>query len=326
MVERWRSQYQIAGPTVEGAFGELDIEEMFPNIHRSEVPLATKMFYDEACARANTKPGELVFALHPGGLKKLDSLRKRRTRDPCICYSITDIYCMLVVELLINDEFVHCTSVFRQLLGLAIGGCLWAQGASLAVLRRERTLAQHDLPPMVRYRDNYLLLLLRAQGDLYPLEEKLHDAMSTLSSVIGMKLKIENLGPVIPFLEATLQFDPTGLPDLRMRTPVFLYEAGMSTRPCPVRMINAHYPSAKGMLRSYVPSVVLKCQSMGFSHAAFSENVYCFTLVCLHKNYPGEWWKPQLVCISDRYGLGAHARQGIQQAYREHQSAAVTQR
>ena len=172
---------------------------------------------------------------------------------------------------------------------------------------------------MVRYRDNYLLLLLRAQGDSYPLEAKLHDAMSTLSSVIGMKLKIENLGPVIPFLEATLQLNPTGMPDLRLRMPVFLYEVGMSTVPCPVRMIDAHYPSAKGMLRSCVPSIVLKCQSMGFSHVAFSENVY-------HKNYPGEWWKPQLVYISDKCGLGAHARQGVQQAEREHQSTAVTQR
>ena len=148
-----------------------------------------------------------------------------------------------------------------------------AQGASLALLHRERALAEHTLPPMVRYRDNYLLLLLRVRGDYSSMEEKLHDAMSTLSSVIGMTLKIKNLGPVIPFLEATLSFDSVGLPDLRLRKPTFSFKFGMSSPPSPVRMVDAHSPSAKGTLRSHVPSVVLKCQSMGFCSAAFSENV-----------------------------------------------------
>ena len=314
VIQQWRAKYCVSGSTVEGAFGELDIEEMFPNVQRSEVPTAVRQFYADACTRANAKAGDLVFALHPGGLKQLDCLRRPRTRDAYICYSITDIYCMLAIELLVNDEFVHCTSIFRQLLGLAIGGCMSAQGASLAVLHRERALPKHTLPPMVRYRDNYLLLVLRVQGEYGPMEEKLRAAMSTLSSVIGMTLKIENLGPVIPFLEATLSFDSIGLPDLRLRTPTFEFTFGMSSPPSPVRMVDAHSPSAKGMLRSYVPSVVLKCQSMGFCNAAFSDNVYSFTLVCLHKHYPGEWWKPQLISISDRYGLGTHARRGISAA------------
>ena len=77
--------------------------------------------------------------------------------------------------------------------------------------------------------------------------------------------------------------------------------------------------SAKGMVRSYVPSVVLKCQSMGFCSAAFSENVNSFMLVCLHKHYLGEWWKPQLISISDRFGLGGRARQGIHATQTDYQ-------
>ena len=271
----------MSGSTVEGAFGELDIEEMLPNVGPSEVPTAVKQLYTDACARANAKAGDLVFALHPGGLKLLDCLRRPHTRDAYICYSITNIHCILAIELLVNDEVVHCTSIFRQLLGLAIGGCMSPQGASLAVLHRERALGEHTLPPMVRYRDNYLILLLRVRDEYGPMEEKLRDAMSTLSSVIGMTLKIENPGPVIPFLEATLSFDSVGLPDLRLRKPTFNFQFGMSSPPSPMRMVDAHFPSPKGMVRSYVPSVVLKCQSMGFCNAAFSDNVYSFTLVCL---------------------------------------------
>ena len=85
------------------------------------------------------------------------------------------------------------------------------------------------------------------------------DAMSTLSSVIGMTLKIKNLGPVIPFLEGTLPFDSVGMPELRLRKPTFRFQYGMSSPPSPVRMVHAHSPSAKGMLWSYVPSVALKC-------------------------------------------------------------------
>ena len=107
------------------------------------------------------------------------------------------------------------------------GGCMSAQGASLELLHRERALAEHTLPSMVRYRNDYLLLLLRVRGDYSSMEEKLHDAMCTLSSVIGMTLKIKNLGPVIPFLEATLTFDSVGLPDLRLRKPTFSFKFGM---------------------------------------------------------------------------------------------------
>ena len=122
VIEQWRTRYCVSGATVEGAFGELDIAETFPKVQRSEVPQAVEQFYADACAWAHAKARRLVFALHPGGLKQLDSLRKPRTRDAYICYSIADIYCMLATELLVNDEFVHCTSIFRQLLGLAIGG------------------------------------------------------------------------------------------------------------------------------------------------------------------------------------------------------------
>ena len=145
------------------------------------------------------------------------------------------------------------------------------------------------------------------------------DAMSTLLSVIGMFLKIKNLGPVIPFLEGTLPFDSVGMPDLRSRKPPFRFQYGMSSRPSPVRMVHTHSPSPKGMLWSYVPSVARKCQSMGFCSAGFSKNVYRFTFVCLHKHYPGEWWEPQLISVSDRYGLGACTRQGIRAAQTDYQ-------
>ena len=43
-----------------------------------------------------------------------------------------------------------------------------AQGASFAILCHEGALALRSLPPMVKYRDNYLLL---GWCDLRPLEE-----------------------------------------------------------------------------------------------------------------------------------------------------------
>ena len=95
VIEQWRTRYCVSGATVEGAFGELDIAETFPKVQRSEVPQAVEQFYADACARAHAKAGELVFALHPGGLKHLDSLRKPRTRDAYICYSIADIFLCL---------------------------------------------------------------------------------------------------------------------------------------------------------------------------------------------------------------------------------------
>ena len=52
----------------------------------------------------------------------------------------------------------------RLCLGVAIGGACSAQEASLVLMRKERPLQSFPLPPILRYRDYYLVICQEPEG------------------------------------------------------------------------------------------------------------------------------------------------------------------
>ena len=114
-------------------------------------------FFFTQMAGAAPNPAH-AFLIHKGGLRQLDSFGAK-TRDSAYWkISYTDVQQYLFFETRFDDVFVHMSLVFRQRLGVAIGGACSAQEASLVLMRKERALQSCPLPPVLRYRDNYLVL------------------------------------------------------------------------------------------------------------------------------------------------------------------------
>ena len=132
-----------------------------------------------------------------------------------MCYTIADVHYPLATELIGNAFFVQCTLVFRKLMGLAIVGCTSAQGASLAVLDRERSLSRDQLLLITSHRDNYLTLVLRQKQDVTSPEARPRKVMECNMQVVGMKLRTEKMGGSIPFHGSQLMFDHQCLPNLK---------------------------------------------------------------------------------------------------------------
>ena len=85
-----------------------------------------------------------------------------------------------------NDTFVMCWSIFAQALGTAIGGSTSAQYASMVVAKKEIDLNSSSLPPIVRYRDNFLVLVPQSFLQHTSVNECIAQVLGRLTETIRM--------------------------------------------------------------------------------------------------------------------------------------------
>ena len=109
-----------------------------------------------------------------------------------------------------------------------MGGTISVQIVSLTLLLHEHHLRTHLLPPLFRYRDNYLALLsshffinLKIVNNTRLLDH----VKRTLSSCIRMNLKLENIGTSVLYLEAQLIIANSS-PSPSLKLPCFGHQTG----------------------------------------------------------------------------------------------------
>ena len=191
-------------------------------------------------------------------------------------FSFHDISNFLSFELLFNDYFNHFSSAFKQCKGMAMGGTISAQSASLTLLFHERHLPTNFLPPLFRYRDDYLTLLSSHffnNSQINNHTQLLDHIKNKLSSCIHMKLKVENIGASIPFLEAQLTITDS-FPSLSLKLPCLNHQPRMSNPPTPNRWLDNTSPNGQSAMSSVIPNAVGKCLFFRFDVQTLVTNLY----------------------------------------------------
>ena len=118
VVGRWSAQY--AGDCT--TLAELDLVEIFPNVDRQSIPPALIFFFEHYCNTHNMRSQATRFFIHKGGVKGLDCIAHDCRRPGFFKFSFQDVMHFVLWDLMFNDTFVMCSSVFVQSLGTAIGG------------------------------------------------------------------------------------------------------------------------------------------------------------------------------------------------------------
>ena len=296
------------GESPNGFWGELDLVEMFPNIPREKVIKATTFFWETLCKKNGWLPRRSGFMIHKGGLRTLDKLSPNSTDGDFSFFRFNDVLAFLQWELLFNDRFVHFSSILKQTTGTAIGGTCSAQAASLTMLFLEQTLPKDTLPPLLRYRDNYLVYI---QDPLDPSTPSLCELSQTLHRAIGMEVTVEGEGRKLNFLESCLCFDEKNRPTVSTRTHIFDGKPGDSTPPAHRKMLDAHSPNCPSMLESYVPNVIKKSSLYRDAPTGFAHNVCNAVSLFNKKEYPQAWWKRTLLSKASKIGLFDEANMAI---------------
>ena len=246
--------------------------------------------------------------IHKGGLRALDKISPNSTDGYFSSFRFNDVLAFLQWELLFNDRFVHFSSILKQTTGTAIGGTCSAQAASLTMLFLEQTLPKDTLPPLLRYRDNYLVYI---QDPLDPSTPSLCELSQTLHRAIGMEVTVEGEGRKLNFLESCLCFDEKNRPTVSTRTHIFDGKPGDSTPPAHRKMLDAHSPNCPSMLESYVPNVIKKSSLYRDAPTGFAHNVCNAVSLFNKKEYPQAWWKRTLLSKASKIGLFDEANMAI---------------
>jgi hypothetical protein len=242
-----------------------------------------------------------AFLIHKGGLRQLDGFGAK-TRDSAYWkISYADIQQYLFFETRFDDVFVHMSSIFRHRLGVAIGGACSTQEVSLVLMRKERALQSCLLPPVLRYRDNYLVLCQEPQGS-GSLPADFLRVREVLASHLNVGIKIENCQRVLPFLECELQLSATGQPELGLKAPVFHAAPGAGNPSSLQRPLDVFSPNARSALQSFVPNMMGKAAWYALLAAQYLLNVTKVAEPLHKKQYPGSWWRPRMLAQADRIG------------------------
>ena len=320
-VEKLRKQTQPHVQPEIALWGELDVEEMFPNIPKPLIAEAVSFYWSLLCRNKQGTPGDFVFFLHKSGDKQLDHVARPRKTDAYYRFTLNDLLAFIQWDLCFNDRLVSFSSIFSQTTGCPMGGSCSAQYASLVLNYLERGVDWSTLPPMCRYRDNYLLYMspywTPVPGSCVPSPPPVSPPQLFLSKVkrvieqaSSLKLTVEGWGTSIPFLESQLFFTD-GLPDIGLREPVFVVQPGDSTPPSDARLMDRWSPNVLSMMRSLVPNFFKKCAYYSFSPLGFVNNVRIVSSIFTRKLYPTQWWKPCLMAKSAGYDLVREARMGV---------------
>ena len=156
-VEKLRKQTQPNTRPENALWGELDVEEMFPDTPKPLIAEAVSFYWSLLCRNKQGTPKDFVFFLHKSGDKQLDHVARPRETDAYFSFTLNDLLAFIQWDLCFNDRLVSFSSVFSQTTGCPMGGSCSAQYASRVLNYLERGVDWSTLPPICRYRDNYLL-------------------------------------------------------------------------------------------------------------------------------------------------------------------------
>ena len=102
-------------------WAEIDIVEMFPNIHMEQVAHGVSTCFTAICKQHHWKPDAVCFHVHKGCTTQLDILGPRSTSNNLWVLTLHDLLTFLHFELYYNDLFVSGSSVLHETTGDAIG-------------------------------------------------------------------------------------------------------------------------------------------------------------------------------------------------------------
>ena len=160
-----------------------------------------------------------------------------------------------------------------------------------------------SLPPIVRYRDNFLVLVLQhALHGLSP-AEFIQQVKSRVQTSLAMQLTVEAVSRNLPFLEAMVFITSRSTVELTVKPPVFTSQPGESHPPSQKRLLDFFSPNAQDMLSSYVPNQVAKCTHYAFGREVMFLNICCLISLLRSKDYPKQWWKPMVLAKCHTIGL-----------------------
>ena len=264
---------------------------------------------------------DLGFKIHKAGVKQLDALARKSGDASFHFLTYNDLMCLLSWDTSFNDRFSHFSSMLAQTTGTPIGGSCSAQVACLTLLLLEtklRTL-HPDFPPVLRYRDNFLVIPDSPDSvSGYNIER----VQQVLSEISGMELTVEGAGQSLDFLECTLSISE-GIPGVSLKQPVFSGYAGMSSPTSPAKLLDVFSPNTPRMLRSLVPNLVKKAAHyrLPATGTQFAHNISTIARTFLAKGYPINWWKHSLLRKASSLDLQGPARAGIKLAMTSPQPA-----
>ena len=181
------------------------------------------------------------------------------------------------------------------------------------------------VPPIVRYRDNYLAYVsplwsppspsfVRSRPTIDSAQQFLTQVKLTISRDSTLKLTVEGWGRSMPFLDSEVLISK-GPPNIEVKSPVFETAPGDSQPAAHRRLLDCQSPNTQRMLLSLVPNLVKKCAWYRFDTCSFIQNIRKVSSLLLRKGYPSNWWRPLLLAKAESIGLQQHARSGIQLAH-----------
>ena len=278
-----------------GLWGELDVEGMIPNIPKPLISEAIKQYWSLMCRSQGGEDHEFAFSLHKSGDKSLDYVARPSTRtDSDMC--INDLHAFTHSDFAFNGRLVSFLGIYEQTTGCPMGGSCSAQYSSLVLNYLERCVNWSTLPPIYRYRDNYLVYLAPTWSpvprsglqDSPPYSARgafLSRVKRIVERASSLKLTVEGWRASLPFLESQLYF--TGaLPDIGIKEPTFQCNPGDSLPPSDARLLDCWSPNTRSMLRSLTPNLFKKCAFYRFDKQGFVKNVRAVATLFSKKQYP----------------------------------------
>ena len=289
----------------------LDIKELFPNLDRVGTFEAVSTIHKEVAARLRKRVGAdgLGFAIH----KRHREMDRIGRGDNGSFWNLTFAEVLNYVEwdLHHNSLFVMGNRVWDQIRGVAIGGPLSAQLASMFCMVREakfyergeeavrksvrRFLPHKSLPVRpFRFRDNIVGI-----GRGTPHMDKLQ---RLFEHVIGLPLQQEGHGGELQTLEAMVRVREGGVLELGLKD-----KTALRAKPNPVRKIirypDVFAPNAKSTLRSLIPALAKKCVFYSTSTPMTKSNCQTVIFELRYKGYPKAWWVNSLKMGLKKFGL-----------------------
>ena len=299
-------------------FFEVDVKQMFPRLRRGN-PSATLQTV-KSCKTKDVGVWEAVllivnwvaeakhirmkangmwFGIHEQ--KHLDVIRKAYG-DQYTNIPWHQVEAYLRFELFANDYFVLGSRVMRQLLGVAIGGVLSSQFATMYCMAREHLWAQHHdfkvpwsrtrptpgplgiTAPPLRYRDNC--------GGICAGNRPVSRVQTYFQKVLNLELQFEGEGQSWTVLMAHLTLHPsTSQITLTFKKKVNWDDPAERRL---VRYPDYHSPNARDVVRGFTPNCARNCLKYAIPPDQTTHNIREFVHEMNFKGYPSSWWAPTL--------------------------------
>ena len=299
-------------------FFEVDVKQMFPRLRRGNpsytidtvhpcppakigvweaILLMVKWVAAETHTRLSARG--LWFGIHDN--KHMDVMRKAYG-DQYENLSWDHIAPYIRFELFANDVFTLGTRVMQQLLGVAIGGVLSSQFATIYCMTREHMWAKSknfrvpwsktntdtrplgiNAPPF-RYRDNC--------GGLCAGNRSVTRIQQYFTRVLNLELLFEGAGQTWTVLMAHLSLHPsTSQISLSFKKKVNWQDPAEKRL---VRYPDRHSPNARTVVQGFTPNNARNCVKYAIPPPLVSQNLAELIHEMCFKGYPSSWWAPTI--------------------------------